>query len=633
MGLPESHHIGRVLVHPKNPDIVYVAVAGHEYTHNEERGVYKTTDGGETWNQVFYRDAKTGAIDLVMDPTAPDTLYLGTAERLRYHFSDPKPGPQTGIYKTTDGGGSWQALTKGLPDFTKGHHERVGLSVCQSQSKTIYAVINQAGGRSRYYGAHVFRSDDAGETWRDLKARSVRRLYATFGWFFGQIRVDPNDPETVFVLGVNYAGSNDGGKTWDMRLARGHVDYHAMWINPANSKHILLGNDGGLMISHDQLRTAQRPRNLPIAQAYNVACSQEQGGFWLYLSCQDNGAWRGRVDLAGGRDKIERQLWESAPGDESGRHAVDPTNPNLVYSVSRYGSNLQRTVYTPTPPIAPGTQDPGGQGEGGQAQGGQGRVGRGTDRGRARGRGRGTPISPRFEGERRRAQWVSPLIISPVDPKRLLYGAQFVFLSDDQGDNWRQISPDLSNFDPARQGNIAHAVVFSLAESKVEKGVIYAGTDDGNVQVTRDEGKTWTKVNAGLPAGRCIASLEASQFAKGSVYVAVNGKRHDDFGTYVYASTDYGAHWRLLSVAVPGGPVNAVKQDPAGEQILYLGTDRGVYVSTDAGAQWHVLGKGLPTVYVHDLAIQTVEDYLVAATHGRGHWVLDIRELRRRRAR
>lgn len=607
MGLPESHHIGRVLVHPKNPDIVYVAVAGHEYTHNEERGVYKTTDGGRTWSKVFYRDQKTGAIDLVIDPSAPDTLYLGTAERLRYRWNDPKAGPQSGIYKTTDGGQSWQALTKGLPDFSLGQHERVGLSLCRSQPNTIYAVINQAGGRSRYFGAHVYRSDDGGATWRDLKARSLRRLYSSFGWFFGQIRVDPNDPETVYVLGVSYRGSNDGGKTWDMRLARGHADYHAMWIDPTDSKHILLGNDGGLMISRDQLATANQPRNLPIAQAYNVACSQEKGGFWLYFACQDNGAWRGHVDLRGGRDLIPRKRWNNAAGDESGRHAVDPTDPNIVYSVSRYGGRLQRTDYSPQDPAQP-------------------------DQGGLRGRRRrwpGKAISPKFGEERKRAQWVSPLIISPVDHRRLLYGAQFVFLSDDRGDQWRRISPDLSNFAPARQGNIAHAVVFALAESKPEKGVIYAGTDDGNVQVTRDEGKSWKNVNRGLPPGRCIAGLEASRFSKGTVYVAVNGKRHDDFGTYVYKSSDYGETWQLLSAGVPGGPANVIKQDPAHENLLYLGTDRGVYVSTDGGVRWHVIGKGLPTAYVHDLAIQTTEDYLVAGTHGRGHWVLDIRGLRR----
>lgn len=603
-GLPESHHIARVLVHPTKTDTVYVAVAGHEYNHNPDRGIYKSTDGGASWKRVFYKDEKTGVIDLAIDPKSPDTLYAGTAPRMRYRWNDPKPGPESGLYKTEDGGKSWKALTKGLPDFAKGEYERVGLSVCASQPKTVYAVLNQVGGKRSTRGAVVFRSDDFGESWRNLKVtRRVRGTFSSYGWFFGQIRVDPIDPEAVYVMGVSYVGSRDGGKTWNVRLARGHADYHAMWINPTDSKHVLVGNDGGILISHDQLATADEPANLPIAQPYNVGISQEKGGFWMYLSCQDNGAWRGHVDVSKGRNQIVRETWNRATGDESGRHAVNPANPDIVYSVSRYGGRVTRTDY--------------GSGAS-ESSGGRSR----------RARYKTKNIHPDFGKATKRAQWVSPLKLSTHSNKRLFYGAQFVFVTDDEGSNWRRISPDLTNYDPARQGNIAHAIVFAICESPAEKGVIYAGTDDGNVQVTRNGGKSWKKVIAGLPEGRCIANIEADHFTKGTVFITVNGKRHDDLGTYAYKSTNYGKTWKLITPEVPGSCANVIKQDPSNAKLLYLGTDRGVYVSTDGGSRWHVLGKGLPTVYVHDLEIQTVEDYAVIATHGRGNYVLDIRGLR-----
>lgn len=604
MGLTDTHHIGRILIHPQDPDTVYVAAAGHEYTLNEERGVYKTTDGGQTWRKVFYQDEKTAVIDLAMDPTAPDTLYAGTAPRLRYRWNDPKPGPESGLYKSTDGGATWARLGGGLPDFASGEYERVGVTVCATQPNTVYTVLNHQGGARGSNGAELYRSDDKGGSWKLVEGNdAIRGLFPGYGWFFGQVRVDPNDADTVYVMGVSYRGSDDGGVTWDREIARGHSDYHAMWINPTDSNHVLVGNDGGILISHDKLETAARPRNLPISQPYNVAVSMEQGGFWAYLACQDNGAWRGFVDLSNGRNSIIRQEWSSAAGDEAGRHAVDPTNPDIVYSVSRYGGGLARTDYG-TPVVQ-------------EAAAGGGRR-----------RHNSTPIQPDFGDDRKRAQWVSPLILSPHDPNRVLYGAQFVFLSDDRGDNWRRISPDLTNVHPDRQGNIAHAIVFAISESPVEKGVIYAGTDDGNVQVTRNEGETWKNINAGLPEGRVVANIEASHFDAGTVFITVNGKRHNDFECYVYKSTDYGETWERISGNIPGSPANVVKQDPANKDLLYVGTDRAVYVTTNGGENWEVLGADLPTAYVHDLVIQTVEDYAVIATHGRGIFVLDIRELR-----
>lgn len=605
MGLEESHHISRIVIHPRNPDIVYVAVAGHEYTLNEERGIYKSTDGGETWEHVFFKNDATAVIDLVMDPRHPDTLYAGTAPRLRYRWNDPKGGPETGVFKSIDGGRNWQSLeNNGLPDFSTGQYERVGIDLCATQPETVYVLLNHDGDPDGRGGAKVYRSDDYGANFRLIEGNDdVRSTHPSYGWFFGQIRVDPNDAETVYVLGLASRVSRDGGYTWE-RLRGTHVDYHGAWINPDDSTHVVIVNDGGIMVSHDGFATHHHPNNLQIAHLYNCGVSQDEGSFWIYSSAQDTGAWRGLVDLSRGRNSIVAQQWERATGDESGRHAVDPENPDIVYSLSRYGGGPVVTDYSEKVIT--------------------------ERRGRRMEGYKRTDVSVGWSGEpRKRAQWVSPLVISPHGNQRLFYGCQFVYLTGDGGENWERISPDLTNFDPERQGNIAHAVVFSISESPVEKGVIYAGTDDGNIQITRDGGENWADVSDGIPAGLCIASLEACHFDAGTVYAAVNGKRHDDFECYLFRSTDYGESWERISANIPGSCANVIKQDPEDKDLLFAGTDRAVYFTVDGGESWEVAGRDLPTVYVHDLVIQTAEDYLVIATHGRGCYVLDIRDLRK----
>jgi photosystem II stability/assembly factor-like uncharacterized protein len=593
MGLADTQHIARILVHPENPGIVYAASAGHEYTFSQDRGVYKTTNGGKSWKKVFFIDEQTGVIDMAMDPTEPDTLYVSTAQRLRYRWNDPKASPQAGIYKTTDGFKTFAALTNGLPDFSQGECERIGLTVCASQPNVIYAALNMCGASRGC--ANLYRSNDKGESWNLVENNDdIRSVFPAYAWFFGQVRVDPSDPDIVYIMGLSFKGSDDGGKTWSS-LRGTHVDYHGMWINPTDSNHLLVVNDGGLMISHDKFATHDHPTNLPISQLYNAGVSMAMEKFQIYSSVQDHGAWRGEVDLTQGRNNIQRKTWEGAPGDESGRHAVDPLNPDIVYSVSRYGGGPNRTDYS-------------------SAVEGS--------------RRRGVSVAPDFGEDTKRAQWVSPIIVSPHSNERLLYGAQFVFVTDNRGDEWKKISPDLTNFDPEKQGNIAYSIVFSIAESPLKKGLIYAGTDDGNVQVTRDEGETWKKVIAGLPEGRCISSIAASAFDEGTVYATVNGKRHDDFNCYVFKSTDYGETWVNIANNCPGSITNVVKEDPTNADILYLGTDLGAYVTTDSGESWTVLGRGLPTVYVHDFVVHTNEHVGVIATHGRGAWVIDLLPVR-----
>ncbi len=621
MGLADTQHISRVLVHPTNPDIVYVASAGHEYTFSPDRGVYKTTNGGKTWQKVLYRNERTGVIDLAMDPSDPNILYAGTAQRLRYRWNDPVESIESGLYKTTDGGKSWTPLTNGLPDFSKGECERVGISVGQANPNVVYVVINQQPKEAARQGAYLYRSDDKGASFKLVEGNEKIRATFAYGWVFGQVRVDPGNPDVVYVMGLNYLRSRDGGATWE-NLRGNHVDYHGMWIDPTDSNHVLVVNDGGIAISHDGLATFTHPVNLPIGHLFSIAVSQTKGTFWAYSNIQDTGGWRGQIDMTAGRDKITWKEWESAPGDESGRHAVHPTDPDVVYFVTRYGGGpsmvdfrkmaeaqaLAAAAAKAAPPPAPPAQPPAG--------------------GRRGGRPGQTTIAPDFGTEPKRAQWVSPLIISPHDPNRLLYGAQFVFLTDDQGKTWKKISPDLTNFDPARQGNIAYSTVWSISESPLKKGLIYAGTDDGNMHVTRNEGGDWEKITRGLPAELFIASIEASRFDEATVYIVVNGKRHNNFNTYLFKSTDYGKSWTNIATSVPGGIANVVKEDPTNKNILYLGTDLAVYVTIDGGKKWNVLGANLPTAYVFDLAIQAAEDVAVIGTHGRSAFVIDLRPVR-----
>ncbi len=595
MGLTDTQQISRILIHPENSNIVYVAAAGNEYKYNEERGVYKTKNGGKTWTKVFYIDEKTGVIDLAMDPEDPDILYAGTAERLRRRWNDPWESPQSGLYKTIDGGTTWLPLTNGLPDFSKGECERIGLDICLTQPNVVYMVIHMS-------GAHLYRSDDKGENWALVEGNeAIKRLFPAYGWVFGQVRVAPYDPDIVYVLGLRFSRSKDGGKTWE-GIRGNHADYHGMWINPEDKNHAIVVNDGGVMFTHDDFETFEHPVNLPIGHQFSLAATQTEGKFWLYSNIQDSGAWRGEIDMTAGRDNITWTEWTSTVGDEAGRHAIDPTNPDIVYFTTRYGGGPYLKDFSQPDPE--------------------------PVEGQRRRRSRGQTIAPDFGEVKKRAQWNAPIIISPHSTKRVLWGAQFVFLTDDGGTNWRKISPDLTNYDAEKQGNIAFSTVWSIAESPLKKGVIYAGTDDGNFHTTMDEGETWTLNTAGLPPGRFISSIEASRIDEGTVYITISGKRHNDYTSYVFKSTDYGTTWIDIGSGVPGECANVIRQDPENGSILYLGTDRSVYVSLDGGDSWQVLGVELPTVYVHEIVIQTAENVLAIATHGRSAWVIDILPVR-----
>jgi len=625
MGLEGTSTIARIVIHPTDPNIVYVAATGHEWTYNADRGVYKTTDGGATWQKVLYVNEKVGANDLVMDPQKPDTLYASTWNRIRRRWSDPRPGGEDGLFKTTDGGKTWTPINAGLPDtaFTG----RIGIDLCRTKPSTLYAYVDNhtpgaepaPGQRDSYgrpaqrgiVGAEVYRSDDSGASWRKVNAALMANFGGTYGWVFGQIRVDPNSPETIYIMGLGLSKSTDGGKTYQNLYSEGlHGDHHGLWIDPNDSDHLINNNDGGVNVSYDGGKTwrdfhgtlpptGTAYTGIPSVQFYNVAYDFSTP-FWVYGSVQDQGTYRGLIPLmkptagapAGRRRAGGTQpKWETAPGGEGTIIAVDPTDPNTVYSSSFYG-RLERSEF---------------------------KDGQWTSK----------QIYPRAaQGEPEyRGQWLAATAISAHNPQILYHGFQYLFRSMNKGETWERISPDLTYNDPAEQGQWPYAIPFAtitaVDESPFKFGHLYAGTDDGRVWTTRNGGDNWTEITAGLPYKKHVWKIVASKYDAATVYVTLVGRHDDDFNAYIFKSADAGKTWVSIASNIPGGPVNVVREDPKAKDTLYAGTDTGVYVSRDGGKAWSVLGGNLPTSYVWDIAIHPRDNALIIATNGRGMWIID----------
>ncbi|MDH4198102.1 MAG: hypothetical protein OEW05_11875 [Candidatus Aminicenantes bacterium] len=618
MGLEGTYTIGRVVIHPTNPEIVYVAAPGHEWTNNPERGVFKTTDGGKTWQKVLFVNDHVGANDLVMDPQNPDTLYAATWNRIRLRWSDPRPGGEDGLFKTTDAGQTWKPINNGLPDtnFTG----RIGIDLCRTKPNVLYAYVDNHSpgreprpgeldsyGRPRQrgiVGAEVYRTDDGGESWRKVSPTDERmeRFGGTYGWVFSQIRVDPNDAETIYIMGLGLSKSTDGGKSYTNLYYEGlHGDHHGLWIDPFDSSHLINTNDGGVNISYDGGKTWRDfHAGIPAVQFYNVAYDF-QSPFWVYGSVQDQGTYRGWIPLrkpgqasqAPQRRRMREPLprWETAPGGEGTIIAVDPEDPNTIYSSSFYG-RLERSEY---------------------------KNGAWTSK----------QIFPRAaEGEPAyRGQWLAATMISPHNPRIIYHGFQYLFRSLNRGETWEKISPDLTYNNPQQQGvwpyGIPFATITAVDESPFKFGLLYVGTDDGRVWVTRNGGESWTEITAGLPFNKHTWAIVASRYDRATVYVTLVGRHDDDFNPYIFKSADYGKTWTSIAGNIPGGPVNVVREDPKTKGVLYAGTDTGVYVSLDDGKTWAVLGSGLPTSYVWDLAVHPRDNALIIATNGRGMWLID----------
>jgi photosystem II stability/assembly factor-like uncharacterized protein len=704
MGLKDSFQIGRIVLHPRNPDIVYVGALGRLWGENEERGLYKTIDGGRTWDRVLYVDAKTGCIDLALNPDDPEVVIAAMYERQRGIYDDGDPikrwGPGSGLFKSVNGGKDWIRLSHGLPTVAMG---RIGISVYKKNPKIVYAIIETekigtgpppprtegppaymgiqgegeeggaklttvsadgpadnaglregdvvieldakavtsyadltdqiqlhkagdkvkvrfqrdnktneleltfgerpAGGGSRgaapagpyssalggqrensqdsqgqdgFQTGGVYRSSDGGETWNRVNSLNPRPFY------FSRIYVDPNDDNKVYVLGISAYRSSDAGKTFSSDLARGvHADHHALWIDPRDGRRLLLGSDGGLYASYDRGVTWEHADIMPLGQFYHVAVDTRRP-YRVYGGLQDNGSWGGPSMMLGRGPTNED--WVTVGGGDGFTCQVDPNDPDLVYCTSQYGNMGRINVHT----------------------------------------GERRRIRPQAEqGRRFRFNWKTPFVLSHHNSKIFYAAGNYVFRSLDRGDKLRAISPEIA----ATNRGTASA----LAESPLNSDLLYAGTDDGALWVTRNAGHQWTNITEAirdLAAHGCISSIEPSRYQAGRCYVAIDAHRADSTAPFVFVTEDYGQTWRSLRANLPVGSVRTLREDIQNENLLYVGTEFGAWFSLDRGGSWVRLNNNLPSVAVHEFAQPRTANELVAATHGRSIWILDVTPLR-----
>jgi photosystem II stability/assembly factor-like uncharacterized protein len=586
VGLADTRQIGRIRVDPKNPDIVYVAAIGHVWGPNAERGVYKSENGGKSWRKVLFVSDSTGAVDLSMDPADPKVLYAATWHVYRTPWKLVSGGTGSGLYKSTDAGETWTNISRnpGLPTGILGN---IGVSVSPVNSKRVWALIEADSGG-------VFRSDDAGATWTKTNSERTLRQRA---WYYTRIYADTKDENTVYALNTGMYRSTNSGKTF-RGIQVPHGDNHDLWISPNDPNRMIEGNDGGANVSFNAGKTWTE-EDQATAQFYHVVTTNH----FPYRVCgaqQDNSTLCGPSRANGG---IDNSMWYDVGGGESGYIAVRPDDPEIIYAGS-YGGLLtrhdQRTGFERD--INPWPDNPMGH----------------------------DAVDAKY-----RFQWTFPIVLSPHDPNTLYMGSSVIFRTKNEGQSWEAISPDLTRNDPRTLGPSGgpitkdqtsveyYGTVFTIAESPVTAGVIWAGSDDGLVHVTRNNGKTWQNVTPkGIPEWSRISLIEASHFSPGTAYVASNHYQMDDMKPYIYRTSDYGATWQLIVDGIPATEfVRAVREDPIRRGLLYAATERGVWVSFDDGGHWQSLRKNLPIVPVHDLAIK--EGDLIAATHGRSFWILD----------
>ncbi len=589
-GLADTHTISAIVVDPQDPSVVYASSMGHVFKPNAERGIFKSIDGGRSWRKVLFVDDRTGAIDLVMDPNHPDVLYATMWQAYRTPWTLQSGGPGSGIYKTTDGGAHWTNLTR-TPGFARGLLGRMGVSVAASDPSVVYAIVQAHDGG-------VFRSNDGGASWSRVNAEWKLRQRA---FYYMAIYADPTNPNIVYAPNVDALWvSRDGGKKWS-ELHTPHGDNHIVWIDPRNPHILLEGNDGGATVSTDDGETWSQEHNQSTGQFYHVALDDEFP-FHVYGAQQDEGSFEGPSATPGGMIPVD--AWQRAAYGESTFVAPEPGDPDVTYGSGYFSIFLRYDSST---------------GEYGSV----------------------APWPLYQEGAasrelRYRFGWTHPVLFSPTNPKELLIGAQYVLVSDDYGQTWQRISPDLTRNDPRTEAptggpidlDQTSAEVFpgmcSLAVSPLDGNVIWAGSDDGLVHVTTDHGAHWSLVTPPqLPQWAQISSIEASHTEAGTAYLTASRYMWDDFHPYVYVTHDYGRHWRRITAGLPDDEyVFAVRQDPNESNLLFLGTKNTVYVSLDGGMYWQPLALNLPRVQVRDVAIDAREGEVVVATHGRSFWAL-----------
>lgn len=666
LGLPETHHIGRILLHPDDPNTAWVAALGHLYSSNPERGLYKTSDGGKSWARTLYAGPETGVVDLIMEPGNPDVLYAATWQRERRAWNFVESGAESAIYKSTDGGDTWARLTNINSGFPTGEGTgRIGLDMVQADGNMIlYAAIDNYGRRpakqkedeltkaelrtmtkeaflelppyqikdylrsngfpKKYsletvlemvtkdeitpqdlvayvedansllfdtpvIGLEVYRSDNGGRTWSKTHDDYIDQVYNSYGYYFGQIRVAPQDPNQIFVMGVPVLRSDDGGKTWtNIMQDNVHADHHALWINPNRPEHLILGNDGGINISYDNGAHWVKCNSPAVGQFYTVAVDDAKP-YRIYGGLQDNGVWMGPSNYeASDRWHATGQYpYKEIMGGDGMQVAIDPRDNQTVYTGFQFGNyfrintSTEKTTYiTPKPNL----------------------------------------------GERPyRWNWQAPIHLSIHNPDILYMGAQKMLRSMNQGENFEEISGDLTQ--GGMTGDVPYGTLSSIHESPLQFGLLYAGSDDGLVHLSRDGGFSWSNITSNLPGDLWVSRVQASAHQKSRVYVALNGYRWDDFTPYLYVSEDYGSTWQRIGQDLPLEPVNVIREDPEHPELLYVGTDHGLYISLDKGKHFMLLDNNLPAVAVHDLAIQNTAKELVVGTHGRSIYVGRIKEL------
>jgi photosystem II stability/assembly factor-like uncharacterized protein len=587
IGLEDTRHIARIIVSPTNTDVLFVAAMGHAYGPNETRGVFRSSDGGKTWQKVLYKDNKTGAIDLTFDPSNPHILYAALYEAQRYPWTAISGGPGSGLYKSIDDGATWKRLEgHGLPSGVLG---RIGVSVSGADGNRVYAIIEAEKGG-------IYRSEDAGETWQLI---NPDHRFTQRAWYFHHIFADPKSVDTVYVLNTAVYRSSDGGHTFNFIRAP-HGDNHGLWIDPTHPEWMINSNDGGATVSHDGGKSWTTQGNQPTAQFYHVA-TDNAFPYRIYGAQQDNST----VAIASRSDNgvIDRADWYDVGGGESGFVVPDPKNPDVVYAgsydglITRFDKKNHQVQDISSWPLNP--------------------MGAGA-----------AELKHRF-------QWTAPIMMSANDPNAVYHGGEAVFKTTDEGMTWTAISRDLTRNDkskqqssggPLTQDNTSveyYDTVFALAESPLEKGLIWAGSDDGLVHVTRDGGQHWSDVTSKEFGDWSLVSIiEASPHSAGTAYVAIDRHKLDDFHPYLFKTADYGKMWTKITAGLPdNGYAHTIREDPKRKGLLYAGTENGIYISFDDGGHWQSLKLNLPTTPIHDLTIKG--DDLIVATHGRAFWALD----------
>ena len=638
MGLPHSHHIGRIVVDPRDGNRVFVAALGNLYSANKERGLYMTRDGGKSWQACLQIDENVGIVDVALHPTRPNVIIAASYDRRRRAWNFRNTGPGSAVYRSVDGGKSFTKMTAGLPSGKIG---RIGVAFAPSKPDRVYLTVENenvrvvrrakadpepvAGFGPRYededlaeffgeeeegeadaplqerrgrgpqgrsqrrpttVGGQVYRSDDAGKSWVLANRQPVG---GTPAYYYGQIRVDPRNADKVYVLSVPLFVSTNAGKSFSPRGApRVHVDHHALWIDPSDTDRLLLGNDGGFNESYDGGKTWIHYENLPVGQYYAITVDRNQP-YRVYGGTQDNGTWciPSRGPIAGG---TRLQDCFKVSGGDGFYAVVDPEDPNIVYSESQFGG-LQR-----------------------------------TDLRTMKGRG----IKPRpGKGEQRyRFNWSSPILVSPHNHTTIYFGGNKLFKSLDRGDHWKVVSQDLSTKDAAKiAGNVPHCTITTIDESPMRQGLLWVGTDDGRLWLSPDDGRSWRDLGPSIPdeaRGLWVSRIVASRYEEGRAYLAITGYREDRFDPLLYVTEDYGLSFRKISGDLPQEAVNVVREDPRNPELLFVGTEGGAYVSTTGGGSWTPLGSNLPRVAVHDLVVHPDEGDVIVGTHGRGVWVCDV---------